>query len=357
MKDENLKARLHTLSPIHIGSGEEYDFTNFVIDDNSCRLIEFDPAEFVGRLQDKEKAELNSICEEGSVESILKLYRFIYSKRNIVYGKEVGISKDVVERYKRILNMSYDEFRKELNRFYIRKTVVNPNTLEPYIPGSSIKGSMRTAYLNRLAKERNISLDKEQGDKKKMCRILENSLLDINDGFHKDPFRLLKISDFTPVRDVRRRIIYEVNIRKEGGRYRMPLPVEVIIQDAVFEGSIRVMYRWPDCEIRQPIRFDSLVESMRSFYGKVLDEENRVLKRLGISPVIPLNRGKGFLMRIGRHSGAEAVTIEGYRSIKIKGRGSPSKRATTIWLASESRNPRNGRGLKPFGWVWIELIS
>ncbi|MBR2917657.1 MAG: hypothetical protein IKC25_02835 [Campylobacter sp.] len=50
------------------------------------------------------------------------------------------------------------------------------------------------------------------------------------------------------------------------------------------------------------------------------------------------------MLRIGKHSGARAVTIDGKRKIKIiqgKNRSKIADQETTIWLA-------NG---KPLGWV------
>ncbi len=67
-----------------------------------------------------------------------------------------------------------------------------------------------------------------------------------------------------------------------------------------------------------------------------------------------------FLVRLGRHSGAEAVTIEGNRNIKImQGQGRPSKNmpsSTTLWFASESARPTSGNGLTPFGWAVLEVL-
>jgi len=59
-----------------------------------------------------------------------------------------------------------------------------------------------------------------------------------------------------------------------------------------------------------------------------------------------------FLVRIGRHSGAEAVTIEGKRNIKImQGKEkSPLWRnhSTTFWLASEEPRPKSNANLIPW---------
>jgi len=60
------------------------------------------------------------------------------------------------------------------------------------------------------------------------------------------------------------------------------------------------------------------------------------------------------LLRVGRYSGAENVTLDGVRSIKIGGgmlsRYSPDG-ALTVWLAAEHEKSRTG--MLPFGWVLV----
>ena len=68
-------------------------------------------------------------------------------------------------------------------------------------------------------------------------------------------------------------------------------------------------------------------------------------------------RGDAFLLRVGRHSGAESVTLDGVRDIRImQGRGMPARfadEATTVWLAAERENITRG-DLLPFGWLLVE---
>ena len=62
------------------------------------------------------------------------------------------------------------------------------------------------------------------------------------------------------------------------------------------------------------------------------------------------------LLRVGRHSGAESVTLERHRSIRIRTGGHRqdywAREATTIWLAAEHEDDITG--LRPFGWLLIE---
>jgi CRISPR-associated protein Csm5 len=65
---------------------------------------------------------------------------------------------------------------------------------------------------------------------------------------------------------------------------------------------------------------------------------NALLQALGPA----LKTGDCFLLRVGRHSGAENVTLDGVRDIRImQARGMPPRSAdaaTTLWLAAEHEN-------------------
>jgi hypothetical protein len=68
-----------------------------------------------------------------------------------------------------------------------------------------------------------------------------------------------------------------------------------------------------------------------------------------------LDGGGAMLLRVGRHSGAESVTLDRHRWIRImEGRGKAhwAPVATTIWLAADREDSR--ADLRPFGWLLIE---
>jgi len=74
------------------------------------------------------------------------------------------------------------------------------------------------------------------------------------------------------------------------------------------------------------------------------------------------DEGRAFLLRVGRHSGAESVTLNGVRRIKILQGEDPATRrrqsseepeAKTLWLAGN--DPQATTGLLPFGWVFVEI--
>ncbi len=392
--EKPLKFKLHILSPVHIGCDDVYEPTNFVIDEKKQRLIEFDPLDFIKSLSAEEKQRFTAICMQGNVSSIVNIYKFISGKQ--VKGREVEIAKELISQYKRVRDLptygrdSEKKIRQELNQFAIGRTAYNPHNNLSYIPGSSLKGSLRTAYLSILAKEQKINdcwnkyLQRNELEpafkrydfigKKKVAKRLEKDLL--QGDFATDPFRMVKVSDFLPIGDVRTKIVYAVNKKKERSdrptkaENGPPQILEIIQHGSTFEGLINIQQPEQKAEIKRPIQTIEFLKSINDFYITAVNEEDKITKEIGAGSIVAqrINDkfkdriGKTvFLLRIGRHSGAEAVTIEGNRNIKImQARGQQPKyldHATTLWLASETSKPTTNNGLLPFGWAVMEAAG
>ncbi len=374
-KVQSLKIRLHILSPIHIGCDDVYEPVSFVIDEKKRKLIAFDPFDFVTGLSEKQRAEFTKVCSD---ENILAIMKFIKNNSMKITGREVDIASGLIEHYKKILQLPTFDKKQVINQFEINRTAYNPQTNQPYIPGSSLKGSMRTAYLNALAKEKGITKWRDTSDK------LETKLLNRAEGRERmssDPFRMVKVSDLLPAGEVKTKIVYAVNKKKKkaerptlaerGGVYQI---FETIQPGSVFEGILNIWQPENGSGIKEPINIERLKSSLHKFYVPLLEGEIKTLKNIDI-PVPLINTINGqfkgrigttaFVISLGRHSGAEAVTIEGNRYIRImKGKDREGKmryeyldHSTTIWLASDRPKPANNNGLLPFGWAVIEVMD
>ncbi|NOY64105.1 MAG: type III-A CRISPR-associated RAMP protein Csm5 [Nitrospirae bacterium] len=376
-----LNIKLHILSPVHIGCGEVYEPTSFVIDPDRNVLVPFDPVEFVKALDNNDKIELTNIASKGTIPSIIELYRFISNKRHKVRGREIEVAKDISERYREVKALRTTDpakIKQELNRFEINRTAYNSYDKRPYIPGTSLKGALRTGYLSMLAcaggdieELKKFVLEKEYKParpivKRMKAKALEDELL--AGSFSTDPFRMLKVSDFMPVGTIHTKILYAVNIKKDAGQIgRGPSQIfEVVLRGSTFDGTIQVQLPLDEFSIPKPFEEKVLLKSVHKHYARVyLKEKSIIEEKLGFQMPKLVNVGKKqkediFLVRLGRHSGAEAVTIEGNRKIKImQGRGKSPKyedHATTIWLSSNNARPRNGNSLTPFGWAVLEVL-
>lgn len=377
---EAIKARLHILTPVHIGCGEEYEPTSFVVDVDAKRLISFDMVQFIQSLDDAGRNTISQIADKGNLASIIELYRFISSQRSTIRGWKVELSDSVVQRYQKVKGLPLNETRlkQELNNFRIPRTAYNPLDNRPYIPGSSLKGSLRTGYLSKLAaagatrdgieqvlaKEKPLNPITGQSNASR----LEEQLL--GGKFDKDPFRLVKVSDFMPDANVRTKVLYGVNRKKnevKAGR-GVPQILEIILPGSVFEGLINIESPAGGSGVRMPIERDTLFPLVQMHYAKDYNDDLNTARTILFGVPKPNEARKlieergnlACLLRVGHHSGAEAVTIEGNRRITVRGHGgarSERDGATTIWLASETDNPPNNRGMIPFGWAMLEIES
>ncbi len=353
---DTIRFHVRTVAPIHIGCDEVYEPTTFIVDEQKGVLKSFDPLAFVRALSPADKKKFSDICAKGTIESLLEIYRFMRGKN--FRGRAVSLCPGFMAHYQDTMKLPAADRRKiqqELNNFAIARTAFNPNTGLPYIPGSSIKGALRTAWLNKMQREKKIRKDDRRKGKE-----LEKELLDGGD-FSSDPLRMLKVSDFMPVGKVKTRIVYAVNEKKklsEFGAKGQCQILEVIEPGSLFEGNITVETPPPRDIIRHPIERNALIAAAMRFYGEDLQRENGELERINIGGVHPETPSGGFLLRIGRHSGAESVTIAGHRSIRImQGRDKTAvnlDHATTFWLAAEERKPVDKSNLRPFGWVTVD---
>lgn len=364
--EKPLRIKLHIISPVHIGCDDVYEPTGFVIDEKKGRLIEFDPLDFIKSLSAQDRLRFTAICMQGNISSIVSIYKFISGRQ--VKGREIEIAKELISHYKRVCSLPINDeskIKQELNQFAISRTAYNPHNNLPYIPGSSLKGALRTAYLSKLAKEQKITKYKGK------AKDLEIELL--GGSFTKDPFRMVKVSDFLSIGNVKTKIGYAVNKKKKISKFEARGPFQILetIKDgAIFEGSINIQQPEQKAEIKKPIMAKELLKSINDFYISAVNEENKVTKEIDAGSIVA-NRinerfkdklGKTvFLVRIGRHSGAEAVTIEGNRYIKImQAKGQQPKfldHSTTIWLTSETSKPNTNNGLIPFGWAVMEAVE
>jgi len=341
--EQPVKLRLHVISPIHIGCGEVYEPTSFYIDKNERKLFAFDPVDFIDSLDDAGRREFLDICMGDELLTVMKAIK--KRSTSVPAISTVDVTASLSAHYEKVLSMS-SFGKEEINKFILERTAYNANGNIPFIPGSSLKGSMRTAYSNH-------------------SRLLSYPI-------DADPFRMLKIPDLFPVKNTETKIIYAINVRKKSGeKGRGPFQaLEVIMPGAVFEGIMRLDQPQPGSKINSPISVSDLFMCLKDFYTKRFAIDNKQLESIGSGKYIKSITdsltafsnslcNRSFLIRVGRHSGAESLTLEGRRKIKIKIKQAGDKtykiasEATTLWLAADNKSETSGM---PFGWAVLELL-
>ena len=355
---EQINLYIEIKSPVHVGCDEVYEPFSFVVDEENKNLIVFDPSEFYSNLGVEDRLKFGEICKKGTLNSILEIYRFLKGRK--ANGKNVAVCKGFIEHYNSSLRSASSSsygIQKSLNQFIIERTAHLHIDDRPYLPGSTIKGALRTAWLNKLSRSRNIRMPHGRSAHK----ILEKELM--QGDFAKDPFRLVKVSDFHPVAGVETNIIYAVNEKKKpknkpaSGPYQM---LEIINSGSIFTGSISLSMPLQGAGISKPVTWIELFDSIASFFSVELDRENNEISNMGCGRHLSIPRNSEISpLRIGRHSGAECLTIDGYRKISVKvGREYlPKNSSTTLWFASDHKKNWQKDHLSQFGWVSINLLS
>ena len=384
------------LAPIHIGSGEDMDPTSYVLDADA--LYEFPPAALSAVLDEADRKRLLRLVDDMQDErTLIGVRKFLFERRNGLVAhasRAVRAAPGVQELYEARLGAVAQKETKEVNRLGIERIFSHPGTRAPILPGSSLKGAIRTALLNRENGGQGF------GDQRKRSPELQKRLFDYH-GFESDPMRLVHIADAMssgcPAMDEiasDTAIVFAVNRKKrnlagkDGREIRSQAEQKGLYQTLeivpafrwrAFRGGCVIhradlpddrrlpkhRLRWTAAEIanacNQFHRGHFLRETEALHERGLLDERwHATVQRLmanGLGELLDSNRA--FLLRIGRHSGAESVTLDGVRSIRIMTpQGQPKREedeATTWWLASEHVDASSG--LLPFGWVLVEMTE
>lgn len=381
---------LTPLSPIHIGCGEDFEPTNYVIDDGV--LYGFDPSRAV--LNDLQKAKLSEAGQRASLLGIQRFFRdnaaIFKAQADVLIPVSAGVAKIYEQRIGRAANVEASG-NTIFNQLFIERNSHTGQQGLPYIPGSSFKGAIRTAILDDL--NQGYPARPEEKDRRGAAKsdLVEKRLL--QGDFATSPLRLLKIADLLPAphSDPARRVLFAVNLKKKqiikDGKELQPKGIAAR-KECILHGQYRAFVADAVLQVLDPhedarttpahrLRPTDLRQTAKqsNTYNKIrLERELRLLDGRGMANPVwkqsleqllagelskKLARGDAFLIRLGRYCGAESKTLsgDGVAQIKImQGKGQPpviQDKTKTVWLAAE--NESDQKHLLPFGWAVVEI--
>jgi len=366
---KSYKLKLTALTPIHIGTGEDYEPTNFVIDNGY--LYEFDEVKFYAQLTQQMQENFLKAVESKASDSLFEIHRVIKLNRKEAIASATfkvqiskGIERDYEQKVGRVVQNEGGrnvQKSKVFNRFQIAKTARLTNGYRVYIPASSIKGSMATAFQEMVYKQ----------DYKAYKRLFEDSKP------QERIFKNLMLSDTKPLKTYSM-VGYSLNKERfEDDELGPSNKVEGIFTGSEFETMLQIR----DYTVEKKITFEELKESCNAHYfplfqelfdsesifkgQKVDDYTNSYFSDAFYEKYKDFKlKPNQFLIRVGKHSGARAVTIDGMREIRVKeSGGGPRRKAnrwetldqeTTTWMFGASE--RATSNLTPFGWMLCEIV-
>lgn len=398
--------RLTTLAPVHIGTGRDLDATRYVIDEQ--RLFELDPLAMMSLFSAGQRQALERLCDdvpllEGSdrkrhasktQQVFVQLQRFLHEHRKTLKNAACDIravSPQFEDYYRKKLGIGTRP--NEHARLEIAATLASPLTQQPVVPGSTLKGVLRTAITNLGAQAQGRELEKRRIDRNKMAQVIEKRLLHY-DKVDQDPFAGLKLADAMPNRALPRQILFAQQIScktpqeanagdARNGFYKNHVLLEAIPPFAVRAFDTQLTLRRDFLHLRggqgdrqlEKLTLKQLFIAQNRFALPQLEAELARLERQGehrdcyCAPGVSwitlirrllheletsLARGQAAIVRLGHYAGAESKTWDGLRDIDVS-RGKKRKFAqhpTTTWLATTA--PRQGKQGLPFGWMLVE---
>ena len=399
---EEHRLEITTLTPVHIGCGEDYTPTDYVIDEDA--LFTFNSAVVSQVLLDRDPDELMKLVKGKPQDNMLQnLQKFFWEHRQPLMAKAnhyLPVARGVADLYQDRIGQTAGpkgDGKKVINKLEIERTFYNPVSQKPVIPGSSLKGAIRTALLDSinngkpLCPEEKLGMRRNKGD---VNRKLQARLFRFDQNrFEQDPMRLVRLADTEGIKGeaITSKIQFAINYprqervnqqgRNDGsGATKSSLSplLETMPESGLRAFSSRLTIQKveqlsTDSKIPATGRcwtMEQIAEACNRFYRRLLEQEMDILRKrgyvspdwgkrmvkllAGIKPMLDAN--KAMLLRIGKHSGAEAVTLNGVRNIKImKGKMPPEYKCqpTTIWLGADTKDQRTG--MTPFGWALIEI--
>jgi CRISPR-associated protein Csm5 len=235
---------------------------------------------------------------------------------------------------------------------------------EAVLPGSSIKGAMRTAIVNACASYapapvlRQIRESLGQ-NRRTAWQGLEERVLDYQrDRTERDPLRFLRISDgsFSPEAVRVDRVL--VRTRHERGGRGVPMHFERLVARCDGAGAsachIRVALarewmRHPASAARLELTWDFLVDACEAFYRRRYSEEQQQFPWLQ-GQWLPESPPGGFVLRVGRFCHFESLSVDGLRS----GWNVQARQPIAAMGASRSAIETGPGKFAPFGWLLLE---
>jgi len=392
---------LTPLAPIHIGCGADFEPTNYVIEDGL--LYGFDPSR--AALTEVQRSKLRDAARRGSLAVIQRFFRdnaaAFKPHAHVVMPVCTGVARLYELRIGKTANVEADG-KQVFNKLEIERHVYTGALQQPFIPGTSFKGALRTAWLDGLnAGGRPPKVDFKPNGEARSSANMEQALL--GGDFQTSPLRLLKVADLMPSREPEREVLFAVNRKKKqitlrNGTEAQPKGLAAR-KDCVLPGQ----YRLFQAQVTLPallnhvgsednknksaltpkrhmlnahgaVDLAAIAKHSNQYHRQRLQRELAVLHgrgllnpdwQRGIQALLAgelgqqLEAGQAFLLRVGRYGGADHKTLsgEGVASIKIMGaRGErPTFESTTktVWLSAQNEDDQ--KHLIPFGWAVVEI--
>jgi CRISPR-associated protein Csm5 len=367
---KHYRMRITVLSPVHIGTGEEISPFEYVIRHDAKTgywlLHRFDLAGMLADLDEDRKKKFDEAVNHAGITFMRKFIRdHVDLPRHWFYTESV--SEELASLYT-------EKFDDPASQLIIHACVRRPDNWSPVIPGSSIKGAIRTAIVsaevNHLSKTEGYRPNPDN-------QRWEGEVLGYYGDIRQDPFRALSVEDTTLPDDSSS--VAPVRIFKPDRGSASPDPAgihqfyERIFsrldhEEVTAEADLAINDRLgrqeysSDREIRQavtmPLSAEGIARTCRDFYRPKMEQDHQKFYQTSASleqcnkPLLDETYGElEFPLRLGRFSHCECVTVDNFRQPHTRRdkNGKPLPWGTTRSLLA------GDEGDLAMGWIKVSL--
>ncbi len=351
--------RLEFLSPVHIGSGEMLSPLEYQIFEEQSGQYIVCTIDFDGWINSLTPDEAKAVASKFSLSNQTQIWEYLRNTidRNVFIKTKSKTNEEIHQKYKVRLkgtNKSENELAPAIRNAYTSAIV---------IPGSSIKGAIRTAIIDYYDNGRLIQAYLTGANNREKSRNYEAELKHLFGDIKENAFKQLKVSDFELLPG-ESEFVQAVQYAKNNPEERLMNPVcEVApIWAKPKYGKIYLGSFTAHEYAKKPLKdwtFENLCKVCNQFYLKRFNAEYEKFYKLphfvqarnfidGIRNKVQTENA--LLLRIGHYSHVECVTVE---NAAPKTRPNPKTKkpmpfGTTRTLAD---------GKYPFGWVLLHKCS
>jgi len=351
---------LTMLSPVHIGTGEDIGPHEYVVkpaaQEGQYILHVIDLPAFLGSLSPPDRRAFD---EAVARDALFYIRRFVAERVDVDRFSRYwcSTSQEFYQRYQKGL-------QNDAAQLLVNTMTRTGRDACPYVPGSSLKGALRTAVLSAIAGQRRDPAPLHELAARNPSGF-EPEVLGYASRFtdrqgnprtraeiRADPFRAVKVSDAPLLDDALS--VDPVEIFNPSRPAGAPDPAGIQMyyemtysvldgQDVRARGTIAIDDRLPttrtrrderswafDACVARPVTVHQILDACRSFYGERLRKEHEDFYRRrgdlervgnGLMTLVAQMKGHETLVRLGRFSHFECVTVAGFARPGRRGAG------------------------------------
>lgn len=347
--------RVTPLTPVHVGTGEVYSPEEYRIEGGA--LVRLNLRAILASWSREQRRRFESWIEANK---LLEARRMVGQ-----YGREraefelyrVALAPEA----KRELEHAEDPARR---RGEVHPLYRNPVNQDPILPGSSVKGAIRTAIVNACAAHDPALQNRvraELGPRRKTAwQMLEEGALRYKRSrTESDPLSFLRVSDGVfPPEAVRIDRILVGTRREPPAESGIQMHFERLVArcDGGTPPSCTIRLALDDGRMRRSgsaleLSWDFLIAACEAFYRNRYDEEVRQFEWLAADSWLPKSSPPGgFVLRVGRFCHFESLSVD-----KVRSGWNAQGRRPIVGMGSSRSVVKLADGkFTPFGWVLLE---